>query len=363
MNAARPLVFRSRLDQYRQALLPAGEGVGPAALRAALLDGGPDLVNLIVAQDIGPLWHHRLQSGGMLESLPSAVREVLQQVRTSAAAGYLAQRTALIRIDGLFEAAGIPYVVMKGAQLRECVYPDASLRPAADIDILVLPSGRQRAARALLDAGYTVDADPANISHEACFVRAPVAIDLHWDILRPGRTRLDMTAGFLARRQRVNGFWGLSDADAMFLMLVHPAFTKYVSSANMGLSRVADILLWIQNRATDWSTVLNLLDMAGLRAAAWTMLSWYRMLAAPAAASVLDEWMPSLRPGRRRAAYLQYWLTHDLPGRWLNRPLRIQLGFTLFLHDRSSDAWRALRGWLYSRRNRQRDLHGMLGND
>jgi len=93
------------------------------------------------------------------------------------------------------------------------------------------------------------------------------------------------------------------------------------------------------------------------------MLSWYRMLATPAAARVMDEWMHSLRPGRWRAAYLQYWLTHDLPGRWLNRPLLIQLGLTLFLHDRPADAWHALRGWLHSRRNRRRDTRLLLGGD
>lgn len=361
MNAARPLVSEARLNLYRLALLPAAAGADPAALRAALLAGGPDFVSLLLAQGLGPLWHQRLQSDKLLESLPTVVVEALHRMRLSAAAAYLLHRTALLRVDALFEAAGVPYVVMKGVQLRECVYPDPALRPAADIDILVSLSDQQRAARVLLDAGYVLQADSANVSHEACFVSAPVAIDLHWDILRPGRTRTDMTAGLLARRQRLNGFWGPSDTDVVFLMLVHPAFTKYVSSPNMGLTRVADMLLWVRNRTTDWPAVQRLLDMAGLQAAAWTMLSWYRMLAAPAAAGVMDVWLDSLRPGKLRAAYLRYWLIHDLPGRWLNRPLRIQLGFTLFLHDRPSDAWQALRGWLHSRRSRRRDLRLLLG--
>jgi len=358
MNTAKPLVPTSRLDQYRLALMPVGENTEPSALSAALLEGGPTFVDFLIGQNLAPLWQHYLQSGA-IQSLSPATIDALQQARLSAAAGYLVQRAALDHIDQLFETEKIPYAVMKGVHLRERAYPDSSLRPAADIDILVMPADRKRVARVLFDAGYTVDIDLSNISHEASFTRTTVTIDLHWDIMRPGRTRVDMPAGFLLRRQRVNGFWGLSDVDALFLMLTHPAFTKYVCSPNMGLLRVADFLLWIQNRTTDWPAVVRLLDTAGLKTAAWTMLTWYRLLAAPAVAIAMQPWLNDLLPGRLRSAYLQYWLTRDLPSRWLNRPLRIQLGFTLFLHDRLSDAGRALAGWLRSRYRRRRDA-GLL---
>ncbi len=353
----------TRLDSYRLALTPAKEGVDPAAFRAALTEGGPAFVDLLLTQNLGAWWHHCLQVNGLLESLPRGVADALQQARMAAAARYLAQRTALIHIDQLFEAAGISYAVMKGAHVRECAYPDPSLRLTGDIDVLVTAPDRRCAAHALLDAGYSVNADLAIISHEACFTRSPVEIDLHWDIMRPGRTRADMTAGLLARRRRINGFWGLSDADALFLMLTHPAFAKYVCSPNMGLPRVADFLLRIQNRTIDWPAVMRLLEVAGLRTAAWTMLNWFRMLAAPAAGAIIDGWLNSLRPGGLRAHYLRRWLDHDLPSRWLNRPLLIQLGLTLFLHDRFSDTLHAAQGWLHSRRNRGRDLRLLLGND
>ena len=146
MNAARPVDTTSRLDQHRLALLPVSESAKPADLHAALLKGGPAFVHLVVAHDLGPLWHHRLQSAGSLESLPPALVDALHPARMSAAAGYLAQHTALVRIDSLFEASGIHYAVMKGAQLREHMYPDPSLRPASDIDILVSVACRARAA-------------------------------------------------------------------------------------------------------------------------------------------------------------------------------------------------------------------------
>ncbi|HCU53926.1 MAG TPA: hypothetical protein DIC36_06495 [Gammaproteobacteria bacterium] len=361
MPAYSLVVRNDRLETFGLALLPVIQDIDPAKLVHVLEEGGEDFLKILLAQGLGPIWHHRLQEQGMLEQLPTEVNSALYQMRLGATAKYLAQRNALTRIDRLFESAGIRYLVMKGAHVRECVYTDPSLRPASDIDILVLAEDRQQAARALLDAGYAVDVDPANISHEACFSDGTVDIDLHWDILRPGRTRMYMTAGFLERRQRCSYFWGLSDSDALFLMLTHPAFTKYVCSPNMGLVQVADFLMWIQSRATDWSAARHLLDCAGLKTAAWTMLSWYRMLAPGTKMSLLDSWANDLVPGRLRKQYLAYWLDHDLPGRWLQRPLRIQLGFTLLLHDHLPDAWRAVVGRWLSRQHREQDVLRLLG--
>jgi hypothetical protein len=252
---------------------------------------------------------------------------------------------------------------MKGAHVRECVYPDPALRPASDIDILIAGSDRRRAANVLLETGHTVHVEPTNVSHEATFSQGAVDIDLHWSILRPGRTRVDLTAELLARRQRTNGLWGLSDNDTLFLMLTHPAFAKYVCSPNMGLSRVADFLLWIQMRPVDWPAVLRLLQRSGLKTAAWAMLNWFRMLAPPDAPATLGGWIETVRPGRLRAAYLRQWLLHDLPSRWLDRPLLIQFGFTLPLHDRPGDVLHALRGLQQARKNRLRDARILLGEE
>lgn len=350
----------SRLKLQQLALLPAAP-IDPEALRAALAEGGAEFLEFVIARDLGPLWHHTLQSHGLLESLPPAPIAALRQARMSAAVGYLAQRAALERLDALFEAEGIPYLAMKGAHVRECAYFDPALRPASDIDLLIAPADRRRAARVMLDAGYAVHAAPANISHEATFTQGAVDIDLHWNILRPGRTRVDLTAELLARRQRTNGVWGLSGADTVFLMLTHPAFAKYVCSPNMGLARVADFLLWIQRRPADWPAVLRLLERAGLRTAAWTMLTWFRVLAPRELQGTLDGWLETVRPGRLRAAYLRQWLLRDLPTRWLERPFLIQLGFTLPLHDRPGDVLHALDGLRRARTSRTRDIDLLLG--
>jgi hypothetical protein len=362
-NVTRMSPVPSRLKHDQLALLPVAAQVDPASCRTALVEGGAAFLDRILAQDLGALWHHHLQSSALLDSLPHDAINALRQARMSAAMGYLTQRAALDALDRLFEAEGITYVAIKGAHVRELVYPDPALRPASDIDILIEPANRRRAAHALIGSGYTAHAEPANISHEATFSRGFVSIDLHWHMLRPGRTRIDMTSQLLARRQRLNGQWGLSDDHTLFLMLTHPAFAKYVCSPNMGLGRVADFLLWIQRRPADWPAVLELLETAGLKTAAWTMLNWFRMLAPPDTHAILDRWVDSVRPGRLRAAYLRQWLLHDLPSRWLNRPLLIQFGFTLPLHDRPGDALHAIQGLQQALKNRQRDMRQLLGQE
>lgn len=352
-----------RLDRDRRALLPVVQSVAPADCCAALVDGGPGFLDFVLAQDLGPLWHHRLQAAGLLERLPPATAQALRTARQAAAAGYLAHRWALAQVDELFSAQGIAYVVMKGVHVRECIYPDPAVRPASDIDILVAPQDRRRAAQLLMDNGFTAQVLPNNVSFEASFRKGPVDIDLHWSMLRGGRTRVDLTAGLLARRQQTHGVWGLSDSDAVFMMVTHPAFGKYVCSPNMGLGRVADFLQWMQQKPVDWPAVVALLEQAGLKTAGWIMLGWFRMLGQPDVTRMMDEWRASLRPGALRAAYLQLWLTHDLPTRLWPRERWIQLGFTLYFHDRPADMLRVLHGVWHARRHRLRDARLLMGDD
>jgi hypothetical protein len=279
----------------------------------------------------------------------------LRKQRFAKAALYVSQKSCLSELHDLFSAKSITYAVIKGAYARELAYTDPALRPANDIDVLVAPEQRETAARALMGAGFHPHADAANISHEATFTRGPVAIDLHRDILRPGRTRIDVTRSLLFRRQRTGDFWGLEGSDAVFLMLVHPAFAKYVCSPNMELNSVADLLLWLHRCPVDWDAVADRLENTDLKSAAWTVLEWFTMIFEPDRMPVPGTFIARIRPGELRARYLAYWLRNDLPTRWLNKPLLIKLGFTLALHDRPSDAARAIRGLIRARRAQNGD--------
>jgi hypothetical protein len=349
----------------RRALLAAwpqeSAEASPEALARILEHAGPEFVQVLIDSGLASLWHHRSTPLERLERVPPDVMARLRRQRFSDSALYAVQKPCLTQVDTVFTQAGIAYAVIKGAHVRELVYDDPALRPASDIDVLVAPADRVVAAQALIGGGFVMDADPENISHEATFSRGPAHIDLHWDILRPGRTRIGMTAPMLARRVRLKDFFALQDEDAIFLMLVHPAFAKYVSSPHAALTTVADFLFWTATRTVDWTSVSDRLKAAGVTTSAWAVLSWWSMLVDKELPNVPPGFIDRLRPGRLRSYYLRQWLARDLPSRWIDKGLLIQAGFTLFLHDHPSDASRAVAGLARARRIADADPLVQLG--
>ncbi|RYF46549.1 MAG: hypothetical protein EOO27_39160, partial [Comamonadaceae bacterium] len=267
--------FGTRPQLLRMAVLPADTSITAETLVAQLRDAGPELALLLRDTNLAALWHAAIEQPGRTWELPRSTLRLLVSARINASARYMAQKNALQEMDALFEVAGIAYAAMKGAAIREVLHADPSVLQASDIDVLVDAKDRFRAAKLLVDAGYCLHLDPGNISHEVTLTSGMADIDLHWDILRPGRTRVELTAELLARRVRVGGIWTLSHTDSMFMKLTHPAFAKYVCSPNMGLARVLSFLLWFQKADCNWPRVIDLLQRTGLKAAAWTMLGWY----------------------------------------------------------------------------------------
>lgn len=345
--------------KHRLALSILAPDLGAAALRHVLREvaasGASTFADFLRHHKFASYWHHHVAGLDAADEITPGFVNALKQTRLLEAALYLGQRSVLQELDGLFSSRNILYAAIKGAHIREQIYVDPALRPAQDIDILVAADQREAAAQALISAGFRLDADPKNISHEATFTRGSIAIDLHWDIMRPGRTRVELVPLLLCRRQRVGNVWGLGDADAVFLMLVHSTFTKYICAPNMGLISVADFVLWLQTRPVDWDAVTDSLNDAGLKAAAWTMLKWFSMLLPAEDMPVPASFIAQICPGPARSRYLAYWLKHDLPTRWINRPIQIQLGLTLFLHDRPADAAHAISGWVRAHRMRNAD--------
>ena len=272
---------------------------------------------------------------------------------------YLVQSHAIAEVSTAFEKRGVVCAFFKGAAVREEAYASPSLRGACDVDVLVTPAARFEAISCLENLGFIPQSAVSESAHEVTLTRGRVDIDLHWDILRPGRTRRPMVDSFLAARVHGPTLWRLSDTDTVFMMLVHPAITKYVCSPNMGLNRVLDFVLFTRTRAIDWAAVQRRLDDAGLQTAAWCTLQWITLLRAPDVL-IPPDFLNAIAPGPIRKNYLNLWLTYDLPGRLLNRAdWLIRAAFTLPMHDRPSDAWRALRSLIWNRK--RAGHHGASG--
>ncbi|MBF7730492.1 nucleotidyltransferase family protein [Pseudomonas sp. N040] len=335
---------------HRAALVPLldspGRALSPDCLATIGELGEPAFAEFVIAQGLAPLWHEHLAALAE-DPFSSDFHQQLKTERFNAAAVYLLQKNALATIRGVLDEKGIAHVVFKGTHLRELIYRQPALRVATDIDLLVQPADRQAAVEALGRAGFGAVISPETISHELTLTKGCLDIDLHWDILRPGRTRVPLTAEFVRQRRDFSSHWGPSPEASLFLMLVHPVITKYCTTPYSSVIRLLDIVRWMDREKPDWAGVAELLERAGLKTAAWIMLEWLRLLTGKLPP---EDFTRAIRPGAMRRRYLAHWIAQNYSTRLLGRPLLIQLGFTLPAHDRLSDVIRAVRAILRARR-------------
>jgi hypothetical protein len=334
----------TRLDDYCSALRVANDAVPERELNEALDAGGAQFASFIVDHGLGPLWHARTE------------RDEFRESRLAAEALYLVQDQVLTEIDDLLQNAGIEFAVFKGAANRRLLYENPALRACHDIDLLVYSDDRVKAAKALVDAGFVVAPDAQIIGHELGLSRGAVTIDLHWGLLREGRLGANCAAEMLGRRRRVNGMWMLGAKDALFVLLVHPAFAKHLAGWEMGLHRVADILHWLQTQGFDEPNLAALLEQNGVRVAAWATLRWVELLYGTSLTGDIELLLAKARPGRLRRVWLENWFRHDLSERTSSAHWPRLVALSPLLHDTPSDVMRALLGRRRAHRRRHADL-------
>jgi hypothetical protein len=339
----------SRLDDYRTALLPAHPDVSDEELSTALDTRGPDFPGFVIGHGLGPLWHERTGHDAFYRS------------RMQAEALFAMQERALGDLDAALTEAGIDYALIKGAANRLLVYDKPSLRACFDLDVLVRPRDRVGAAQALSGIGFAAAPEERSISRELVLSRGGVDVDLHWGLLREGRLRTDPVEVMLERRRRLHGLWMLGVDDALFVLLVHPAFAKHLEGWQMGLHRVADLLNWLRGQKGDWPKVTEMLAANGVRAAAWATLHWTQLLAGEHPPPQLQQMLSDLEPGYARKKWIGLWLRHNLSSRTSDLRWMRLLGFSAFLHDTPGDALRAARGKRRAIRGSKADTDAFRG--
>ncbi len=329
---------------HRNALAPLLPGATDATLEAACAAahdlGVQAFTTFLIAQGLGPLWDARLESHADQQLLCGDSKSRLHACRLHSTGNYLLQRHSLVQAKTILDVAGVRNVVTKGGHVREVFYAEPALRPAQDIDILIHPDDRVTAIRAFQEKGFEFQGVIENIAQDCSLLKGNTAIDLHWDILRPGRTRQPIVEELLDGRVDYGSHWGMSHGATLFLMLVHPVFRKYSTTPYASLVRLVDLAKVLQQCPESAVQARHLLHTTGMTTAGWITATWLHLLTRDPRAQSLAA---TLRPGRLRQRYLYSWLATDRSTRLLHHPALIQWGFTLLAHDRLTDAIRALR--------------------
>jgi len=235
---------------------PSAERRGAIAAAAARVADWNGFLAVVRRQRIAGLAHAALSEAGIA---PPA--EIARQLAARAQA--IAQRNRALaaetaRLQGLFDAARIPALFVKGAALAQLAYGTLALKHARDIDLLVLPEQAAAAMRLLERDDYALRLPAAQMSeaqrrlyvqygHDVELVSRErnASIELHWRLAY----NMTLLRGIDARAptQAVALLGGavrtLAD-DALFAYLcVHGALHGWAR-----LKWLADLNAWLSGR-------------------------------------------------------------------------------------------------------------------
>lgn len=139
---------------------------------------------------MGPLLFAQMQRIGY--QLPVAVKRPLHAQTIRQKKQSQIQTTVLAEILKRFAEHGIEPLLLKGAALRQLVYPEAWLRPMNDIDLLVKPYDIQRANHLLMQMGFSVPSVGKELPYDKHLEMAvksvsgvTVGVELHHNLYNP----------------------------------------------------------------------------------------------------------------------------------------------------------------------------------
>ncbi|MCC6800817.1 MAG: nucleotidyltransferase family protein [Anaerolineae bacterium] len=136
-------------DLHALGALVAGN-LAPDAVPA---DQWPAITALALQHGLAPMLHWTLKQAGCdLDANPAW--QPLIRARYQTAIDWALKERAQLEIDAALRAAGIPAIWLKGSVLARTVYPEPSLRPMSDLDVLVPYEQREAALKVVQAAGY-----------------------------------------------------------------------------------------------------------------------------------------------------------------------------------------------------------------
>lgn len=290
-------------------------------------------------------------AAGRWAGVPAGARDRLIHGAAASRARHLVMTAELGRVLRRCRAEGLPVMVLKGPALAETVYPDPTLRPFSDLDLLVRPADRLRMDAVLRDLGHRRVADEHSwdfdIAYDgATLYEAPVSVrvDLHWSLLTEPR--------FVCNRAEQAAVWeravpltvagepalGLGREDLVLYLATHLA----VHHALAGLLRYWDLALILEHSQgeLDWDALLARAARWRVRRALFFVL---RGVGSAFGSSVPPPVLAALRPAGPRAALLAAMVRAGDRGRLE----RLEYLVTLLLVDRARDLYGALRQALW----------------
>ncbi len=212
------------------------------------------LLDLARAHGVSSTLYYLLKIRGLENIIPPEQAVSLRDSYLGNSVHNLVLKNDLAQVAGALRSRGIPLLVLKGAYLAECVYPDPAMRRMADIDLLV-PAGRLEETAGVLETlgfrakrPYRLDQEISVLHHLPGYRNASgTYIELHWTLIGIMDNAPVDPAPLRERAQpaAIGGaaVLGLCPEDLLLHVCGHAA---YHHEFQMGLHELYDILTILQ---------------------------------------------------------------------------------------------------------------------
>jgi len=234
------------------------------------------LMALVRQHRIAPLLHWQLGQSHKALALPETMIDFLAKGFKHATWRSLMQQRELVLVHRILQDAKIPHIALKGAYLALHVYPQASLRPMRDLDILVPAEYALSAYQRLQESGLQRMDGHLGTPELAIQLKqhfpplksrlGNVMVELHNRALHPSQHHPDLP-DLSADPQ----FWKRAGAapvgdakipfegptDLLFHLMVHAVYDHQLNNGPLVLS---DLALLLRTHAIDWPLLWTLAD-------------------------------------------------------------------------------------------------------
>ncbi|MBN1459918.1 MAG: nucleotidyltransferase family protein [Armatimonadetes bacterium] len=234
-------------------LLRRGPGPEATELEALREEEWTRLVYRAKVHRVAPLIYRRLVTDGLTSAVPASALEFLRDESLRNSLHNMKIFQALGEVLDALNARGIPVMLLKGVHLAEFYYPDRTLRPMSDIDIMVKFADYDEAAAALLHMGYawrdltnTRDLHLRYPRHVSLTNSQGVAVELHRTFeprQRPPRIEMDPIWD-RAESVAVGGksAFGLAPEDLLLHLCMHMACQDCFATGLISLSDASRVI-------------------------------------------------------------------------------------------------------------------------
>ncbi|SHI20616.1 nucleotidyltransferase domain-containing protein [Sporanaerobacter acetigenes] len=176
------------------------------------------------------------------------------------------QCKVLCKVLEQFDLEKIEVIVFKGAYLVDKVYKKIGLRKMGDVDVLIHKKDLDRAINILINNGFKYKEEHCskawfdeNYYRTALYVKGPVEIELHWDLL-PVVNPLKFN---------IEDIWNTAEDDKLFdisvkemkiellliYLCIHVSYCHFFN--HNSIRRLYDIYLILLSKEIDWSYFID----------------------------------------------------------------------------------------------------------